>query len=122
MGQLDVHTLLPAGDTVPEAQAAQTADDEADVDLEKVPAGQLVQADDARDEENVPAGQALQLAARADAADAVPCGQGVQEVAPVAMAYEPGLHDVQEEEDGAPMAKDDVPAGQLTQAVALAFA
>ena len=86
VGQLDVHTLLPAGDTVPEAHAAQTADDEADVDLEKVPAGQLVQAEDARDEENVPAGQALQLAERADAADAVPCGQGVHEVAPVAMA------------------------------------
>ncbi len=122
MGQLDVHTLLPAGDTVPEAHAAQAADDEADVDLEKEPAGHLVQVDDARDEENVPAGQALQLAARADAADAVPCGQGVQEVAPVAMAYEPGLHDVQAEEDGAPMATDDVPAGHLMQAVALAFA
>jgi hypothetical protein len=29
---------------------------------------------------------------------------------------------MQEEEDGAPIAKDDVPAGHLTQAVASAFA
>ena len=86
MEQLDVHTVLPAGDTVPETHAAQAADDEADIDLEKVPAGQLVHADDAMDAENVPAGQALQLAARARAADAVPWEQGVQEVAPVAMA------------------------------------
>ncbi len=107
---------------MPEAQAEQAAIEVADAIDEKVPAGQLVHADEPRVDENVPGVQALQLVLRADAADAVPRGQGVQDAAPEARAKEPGLQGVHEEATNAPMAEDDVPAGQLMHAVALAFA
>ena len=107
---------------MPKAQAVQTAIEVADAIDEKVPAGQLVHTDDPMVDENVPGGQALQLALRADAADAVPRGQGAQDAAPEARAKEPGVQGTQEEAANAPMAEDDVPAGQLMHAVALAFA
>jgi hypothetical protein len=94
----------------------------ADAVLEKVPAGQLVQVEDARADEYAPAGQALQLVTRAEAADAVPRGQGMHDAAPGAGEKEPGAHGVHEEEDCALMAEDDVPAGHMMQAVALALA
>lgn len=100
----------------------QVAWEVADAVLEKVPAGQLVQVEDARADEYEPAGQALQLVARAEVADAVPRRQGMHDAAPGVGEKEPGAHGVQKEGDCALMAEDDVPAGHLMQAVALALA
>ncbi len=107
---------------MPKAQAEQTAIEVADEIDEKVPAGQLEHMDEPRVAENVPGGQGLQLALRPDAADAVPRGQGAQNAAAEARAKEPGVQGMQEEAANAPMAEDDVPAGQLMHAVASAFA
>ena len=49
--------LLPAEHTVPEAQGEQVVEEVAVAGLEKVPALQLVQVEDARADEYVPAGQ-----------------------------------------------------------------
>ena len=122
MGQLDRQALLPADDTEPAAHVTQTAGEEADAVLEKVPAGQLLQAVDPRAAENVPAGQVLQLTERADDADAVPRGQGLQVAAPVTSEKEPGAQGTQEATEVAAMEADDVPTGHLKHAVAFAFA
>lgn len=104
------------------AHGVHAAGEEADADAEKVPAGQLVQVDDARADENEPAGQALQLVARPEDAEAVPRGQELHDAAPETSENEPGAHGMQVAEDRALMAEDDVPAGHLMQAVALALA
>jgi hypothetical protein len=46
----------------------------------------------------------------------------MHDAAPGAGEKEPGAHGVHEEEDCALMAEDDVPAGHMMQAVALALA